>query len=95
MKEPKQIAETVLPPMRCCVCGKKVEGFYGRWRISERESGGTCSRKCEDVKESESALSRFTGASEETDDVRHEAHIPVGETVVRRPRRRTGGRVDL
>ena len=33
--------EFVLSPMSCCVCGKKVEGFYGR-----TQNGGYCSKSC-------------------------------------------------
>lgn len=44
-KAPKQ--PVILEP--CCVCGKKVEGFYGRWGKS-----GTCSKSCEQVQESKS-----------------------------------------
>jgi len=33
--------EFALSPMHCCVCGKKIEGYYGRTK-----SGGYCSKSC-------------------------------------------------
>jgi len=30
----------------CMICGKPIEGFYGRWG-----NVGTCSRKCEVIQE--------------------------------------------
>jgi recombinational DNA repair protein (RecF pathway) len=35
----------------CCVCGKKIdEGYYGRHNLADGD-GGTCSKKCELIKE--------------------------------------------
>lgn len=41
----------------CCVCGKPVRGFYGRWG-----DGGTCNGTCEKVKKAEPP---YPGHSEE------------------------------
>lgn len=37
-----------LPKEPCTICQKPVTSFYGRWGNS-----GTCSRKCEQVKEAQ------------------------------------------
>lgn len=41
----KEVTLTFEP---CCICGKAItQGHYGRWG-----NGGTCSKKCELIKES-------------------------------------------
>lgn len=32
--------------LRCMICNKPVDGFYGRWGMT-----GTCSRACEAIQE--------------------------------------------
>lgn len=36
----------------CCICHKRTTEIYGRWG----EIGGTCSKKCEEEKESQPKL---------------------------------------
>lgn len=67
-----------------------MQAPYGRWG-----NGGTCKKACEQIKESQDALSRFVGTGEAEDDVRHKASLPMGDGFHGRPRRRTNGRVDV
>jgi hypothetical protein len=48
-KKEKKEEETDLTFEPCCVCQKVISmGYYGRWG-----NGGTCSKKCELVKQDE------------------------------------------
>lgn len=69
----KKIKSTVivplLPPNYCVVCGARIEFYfpYGRWhdpRKPKNLHSGTCSSRCEDIKDPVSALVRAMKAAE-------------------------------
>jgi hypothetical protein len=54
-KKEKEDAQWIHQPI-CCVCGRKCEGYYGRWGDS-----GSCNSACEKV---QLAKPRYPGHSE-------------------------------